>query len=346
MPAGVGLGTLRVSKGVDGGPARASFDFTVTLLDAGGAPLSGEVGYRVGDAVGTAALDGSGSFSVTLSDGQELVVEGLPEGTRYLVREDDYADSGYLSLRTGSEGTIEADGEELAAFTNVWSAGDLGIASVMAGNDAEPDRAVSFEVVVRGLFAAHPGEDELALEATRHEGDQVSEERLVFSRTGGGSDGVARVEGLTGGSGLLVSGLPEGASYVVSELDADALVADGYAIYAGSADEVAAGREATSAEGTIAGGDAVSAAYFVHVREKDPTPTPDPDPDPDPEPTPDPDPDPTPPTDEASDNQAGAGELPASGDATSSPEVLLAVGACGAALVVIGIVVVRRRGGR
>lgn len=346
VPAGVGLGTLRVSKAVDGGAPGASFAFTVTLRDAGGAPLSGEVGYRVGDAVGTAALDGSGSFSVTLSNGQELVVEGLPEGTRYLVREDDYADSGYLSLRTGSEGTIEADGEELAAFTNVWSAGDLGIASVMAGNDAEPDRAVSFEVVVRDLFAAHPGEDELAFEATRHEGDQVSEERLVFSRTGGGSDGVARVEGLTGGSGLLVSGLPEGASYVVSELDADALVADGYAIYAGSADEVAAGREATSAEGTISGGDAVSAAYFVHVREKDPAPTPDPDPDPDPEPTPDPDPDPTPPTDEASDDQTGAGELPESGDATSSPEVLLAVGACGAALVVIGIVVVRRRGGR
>ena len=346
VPAGVGLGTLRVSKAVDGGVPGASFAFTVTLRDAGGAPLSGEVGYRVGDAVGTAALDGSGSFSVTLSDGQELVVEGLPEGTRYLVREEDYAGSGYLSLRTGSEGTIEADGEELATFTNVWSAGDLGIASVMAGNDAEPDRAVSFEVVVRDLFAAHPGEDELAFEATRHEGDQASEERLVFSRAGGGSDGVARVEGLTGGSGLLVSGLPEGASYVVSELDADALVADGYAIYAGSADEVAAGRKATSAEGTIAGGDAVSAAYFVHVREKDPTPTPDPDPDPDPEPTPDPDPDPTPPTDEASDDQAGAEKLPASGDATSSPEVLLAVGACGAALVVIGIVVVRRRGGR
>lgn len=348
VPAGVGLGTLRVSKAVDGGAPGASFAFTVTLRDAGGAPLSGEVGYRVGDAVGTATLDGSGSFSVTLSDGQELVVEELPEGTRYLVREDDYAGSGYLSLRTGSEGTIEADGEELATFTNVWSAGDLGIASVMAGNDAEPDRAVSFEVVVRDLFAAHPGEDELAFEATRHEGDQASEERLVFSRAGGGSDGVARVEGLTGGSGLLVSGLPEGASYVVSELDADALLADGYAIYAGSADEVAAGREATSAEGTISGGDAVSAAYFVHVREKDPTPTPDPDPDPDPdpEPTPDPDPDPTPPTDEASDDQAGAEKLPASGDATSSPEVLLAVGVCGAALVVIGIVFVRRRGGR
>ncbi len=342
VPAGVGLGTLRVSKAVDGG-----------------APLSGEVGYRVGDAVGTAALDGSGSFSVTLSDGQELVVEGLPEGTRYLVREDDYAGSGYLSLRTGSEGTIEADGEERAAFTNVWSAGDLGIASVMAGNDAEPDRAVSFEVVVRDLFAAHPGEDELAFEATRHEGDQVSEERLVFSRTGGGSDGVARVEGLTGGSGLLVSGLPEGASYVVSEFDADALVADGYAIYAGSADEVAAGRESTSAEGTISGGDAVSAAYFVHVREKDPEPeptpepdpdpdpTPDPDPEPDPDPTPEPEPEPTPePAGEAPDGQANAEPLPESGDATSSPEVLLAVGACGAALVVIGIVVVRRRGRR
>ncbi len=183
----------------------------------------------------------------------------------------------------------------------------------------------------------------------------------MFTRAGAGSDGVARVEGLTGGSGLLVSGLPEGASYTVSEIDADALVADGYAIYAGSADEVAAGREATSAEGTVAGGDAVSAAYFVHVREKDPEPeptpepdpdpdpTPDPDPEPDPDPTPEPDPEPTPepePAGEAPDGQANAEPLPESGDATSSPGALLAVGACGAALVAAGIVVVRRRGRR
>lgn len=365
VPAGVGLGTLRVSKGVDGGPARASFAFTVTLLDAEGTPLSGAVSYQVDGAAGTAELDDSGSFSATLSDGQELVVEGIPEGTRYLVREDDYASSGYLALRTGSEGTIAADQEALATFTNVWSAGDLGIASVMAGNDSEPDRAVSFEVVVRDLFATHPDEDELVLEATRHTGSSATEEQLVFTRAGAGSDGVARVEGLTGGSGLLVSGLPEGASYTVSEIDADALVADGYAIYAGSADEVAAGREATSAEGAVAGGDAVSAAYFVHVREKDPepepTPEPDPDPDPDPEPTPEPEPDPEPdptpepdpeptpepePAGEAPDGQANAESLPESGDATSSPGALLAVGACGAALVAAGIVVVRRRGRR
>ena len=195
VPAGVGLGTLRVSKGVDGGPARASFAFTVTLLDAEGAPLSGAVSYQVGGAAGTAELDGSGSFSATLSDGQELVVEGVPEGTRYLVREDDYASSGYLALRTGSEGTIAAGQEALAAFTNVWSAGDLGIASVMAGNDSEPDRAVSFEVVVRDLFATHPDEDELVLEATRHTGSSATEEQLVFTRAGAGSDGVARVEG-------------------------------------------------------------------------------------------------------------------------------------------------------
>ncbi len=332
VPAGVGLGTLRVSKGVDGGPARASFAFTVTLLDAEGAPLSGEVGYRVGDTAATAELDGSGSFSATLSDGQELVVEGVPEGTRYLVREDDYASSGYLALRTGSEGAIAAEQEALAAFTNVWSAGDLGIASVMAGNDSEPDRAVSFEVVVRDLFATHPDEDELVLEATRHTGSSETEEQLVFTRAGAGSDGVARVEGLTGGSGLLVSGLPEGASYVVSEIDADALISDGYAIYAGSADEVAAGREATSAEGTVAGGDAVSAAYFVHVREKDPEPTPDPEPEP--------------PTDTASDDGSDHEALPESGDVTSPDGALLALGGGGVALAAAGLIVARRRGGR
>ena len=286
----------------------------------------------MGDTAATAELDGSGSFSATLSDGQELVVEGVPEGTRYLVREDDYASSGYLALRTGSEGAIAAEQEALAAFTNVWSAGDLGIACVMAGNDSEPDRAVSFEVVVRDLFATHPDEDELVLEATRHTGSSETEEQLVFTRAGAGSDGVARVEGLTGGSGLLVSGLPEGASYVVSEIDADALISDGYAIYAGSADEVAAGREATSAEGTVAGGDAVSAAYFVHVREKDPEPTPDPEPEP--------------PTDTASDDGSDHEALPESGDVTSPDGALLALGGGGVALAAAGLIVARRRGGR
>ena len=345
VPLGVRTGSLRVRKDVDGGPAGASFSFSVTLRDEDGEPLSGQVTYRVGDSAATAALDGDGSFSARLAGGQELVVEGLPAGTRYLVREDDYSGSGYLSLQTGGEGAIEADGEALASFTNAWSAGDLGIASVMAGNDAEPDRAVSFEVVVRGLFAAHPDEDALAFEATRRAGDQISEERIVFSRVGGGTDGVARVEGLTGGSGVLVSGLPEGASYAVSEVDADALIADGYAIYAGSAEEVASGREATSAEGAIAGGDAVSAAYFVHVRERGSEPAPGPDPGPDPTPGPKPNPTPTP-AGEVTDGQTDAEPLPESGDATSSLGVLLAAGACGAALAASGIAIVRRRGGR
>ena len=295
LPAGVGTGSLAIEKHVEGAQAGGeTFGFTITLTDGSDAPLTGKLTYSVGGTEQTAVLDETGSFSATLSDGQELSIDEVPAGTRYVVRERDYSSAGYLTLREGSVGTIVADETSRATFTNARQGGALGVASVMAGNDAEPDRAVTLEITVQGLFGAHPGVDELTLDATRYAGEAASAEELRFARVDGTDDGVAVVTGLTGGSGVLVEGLPAGAAYEVSELDAEQLLADGYTIYAGSAAEVAEGREATSATGTIAGGDAVSAAYFVHVREKDPEPVPEPEPEPEPTPNPDPTPDPEP----------------------------------------------------
>ncbi len=369
LPAGVGTGSILVQKHVEaaeGTPtAGGTFDFTVTLTDGSDAPLSGKLAYSVGGAEQTAVLDETGSFSAKLADGQELVVEDVPAGTRYVVREADYTSAGYLTLREGSAGVVEADTVAQATFTNVWQPGALGIASVMAGNDAEPDRTVTLEVTVEGLFKAHPDENELIFAATRYAGATASEEQLTFTR-GEGDNGVATIEGLAGGSGVLVEGLPQGARYEVSVLNADELLADGYTIYAGNAEEVAAGNEATSAEGTIAGDDAVSAAYFVHVREKDVTPEPEPmpEPTPDPEPTPEPEPEPTPEPDQdanpgvdqdasqdtgqgtepAPEQPANDGEpLPDAGDALASPLLPLGIGVVVLVVALVTVVVQRKR---
>lgn len=339
LPPAEGVGTLAVEKDVEGGHGDEAFRFTVTLSDPSGTPLSGTASYEIDGEAGSATLDESGSFSVTLADGQRLVVGDVPQETRYVIREDDYTASGYLSLRTGSVGVVGADGAQ-ATFTNVWAGGQLGVAFVMAGSGAEADRAVSVEVVVRGLFSAHPTSDELAFEATRHDGTDASPERMVFARVPGTDDGRAVIEGLTGGQGVLIDGLPAGAAYTASLLDAEALAGDGYETYAGSAEEVADGRTGSSCSGTIAGEDAVSAAYFVSVRAAT---EPDPDPDPKPEPKPDPDPDPEPKPDDTSgpDDGGGDGSLPQTSDPSAPPVVPLALGAVGAGLVILAVI--RRR---
>lgn len=119
LPGGVETGSLAVEKHVEGDPTDGGFRFTITLADADGAPLSGDVTYRVGDVASTVALDGSGSFSAELSDGERLEVDGLPRGTRYIVREDDYSGAGYVMSAEGDEGTI-GDEPAVARFTNTF----------------------------------------------------------------------------------------------------------------------------------------------------------------------------------------------------------------------------------
>ena len=150
---------------------------------------------------------------------------------------------------------------------------------------------------------------------------------MVFARVPGTDDGRAVIEGLTGGQGMLIDGLPAGAAYTASLLDAEALADDGYETYAGSAEEVADGRTGSSCSGTIAGEDAAT--------------EPDPEPDPKPEPKPDPDPEPKPDDTSGPNDDGGDGSLPQTSDPSAPPVVPLALGAVGAGLVILAVI--RRR---
>ena len=135
-------GTLTLTKQVSGTQADAdkAFDFTVTLEDGAGAPLSGTVDYTVADtdgsvAPGQAVLDAQGRFTVSLKGGQTLFASKLLQGTRYAIEEADYAHDHYIVKRENAEGVI---GPEPAAarFTNVKQPGSLGIAKLVGGNAA------------------------------------------------------------------------------------------------------------------------------------------------------------------------------------------------------------------
>ncbi len=101
-------GSLVVSKTVDGnaGSKDKEFTFTVTLKDTS---INGTYGDM-------AFVNGVATF--TLKDGESKTATGLPNGIGYTVAEADYSPDGYVTTKSGDEGTIVGDDTLTAAFTN------------------------------------------------------------------------------------------------------------------------------------------------------------------------------------------------------------------------------------
>ena len=113
-----------------------AFEFTVTLTDAAGAPLTGEYSYTV-DGGDEQALDlnNEGKATIELTHGQTATITGLPEGAFYAVTEADYSDGGYTTtVPDNANGTIAIDGAAVE-FINTYSPGgtDIGGESDVAG---------------------------------------------------------------------------------------------------------------------------------------------------------------------------------------------------------------------
>ena len=110
-------GGLTVKKTVVGGDSQREFGFTVALADGDGEPVSGTFGK--GEHAVTFA---GGKATLTLKDGEEKTVAGLPVGARYTVAED--AAEGYATTVNGAdgskaEGAVTEDGATVA-FTNTY----------------------------------------------------------------------------------------------------------------------------------------------------------------------------------------------------------------------------------
>ena len=100
-------GSFEVSKIVTGlgGDPTARFTFTVTLSE----PLTGIYG-------GMTFVDGVAAF--TLSGGESILAENLPDGVTYTVTEAEANQDGYTTTVTGGTGTISAGQTASAVFTN------------------------------------------------------------------------------------------------------------------------------------------------------------------------------------------------------------------------------------
>lgn len=280
LPPAAGTGSLSVTKHVlDASQAGAPvldgtserFPITVTLTDALGDPLTGTVTpviERAGDTrtLDPLALEG-GTFTVSLAGGETLTVSGIPVGTSWHVAEEDVSATGWLALAENVSGTIAEDPSQ-ARLTNVHLPdGSLGIGKICTGNAPEEGRTFAFSVTVEDMFPGG-GTDTRTLSATRFVGTSTTPTTLTFTRAGA-TAGVATIEGIGAGSGILIDGLPKGAAFTVEELAADDLARDGYTVRSGSAAALAANDTDalgdTTYHGTIAEA-GITDVYVVNER--------------------------------------------------------------------------------
>lgn len=135
-------GSLRIQKSVEGIETDRSFEFVVTLdlQDDSGTILADEFTY-IGSKSGTIRSGGV----LNLANDEYVIIQNIPEGTRYTVRETRV--SGFVPSSTGDTGTIGA-GTSTAAFTNTYQGpcGTLRISkkAVMRATTAPTDLLVTY----------------------------------------------------------------------------------------------------------------------------------------------------------------------------------------------------------
>ena len=151
------VGTLTVSKTVKAANDPSApvdiekvFDFKVNLKDKAGNTLTGDYAYTIGEKKGT--LGSGATFS--LKHGQSIVIDGLPVGATYEVREE--PTDGYTATAEGDTGAITKENPNAAAtFTNTYSAAlpqgsqvttaNL-FTKVLAGRDWKADDSFTFTI--------------------------------------------------------------------------------------------------------------------------------------------------------------------------------------------------------
>lgn len=151
------VGTLTVSKTVKAANDPSApvdiekvFDFKVNLKDKAGNTLTGDYAYTIGEKKGT--LGSGATFS--LKHGQSIVIDGLPVGATYEVREK--PTDGYTATAEGDTGAITKENPNAAAtFTNTYSAAlpqgsqvttaNL-FSKVLAGRDWKADDSFTFTI--------------------------------------------------------------------------------------------------------------------------------------------------------------------------------------------------------
>lgn len=223
------LGNLELRKTVEGngGDKEKEFEFTV-LFDG---PGKDKIYTYTGK--GMADRTVKSGDTVKLKHGDSIMIEDIPEGTGYEVRESDYSKEGYVAARTGDTGVIKDGITSEADFVNIKNTGTLGISKTVEGSDGDKSRQFEFTVTWDG----------------------PDKERSFSYRGCGVDDGMIKsgdtIE-LAHDQSIVIEGLTEGTAYLVKERDYSE---EGYAA------------AASGEEGKISS-DTAKVAHFVNTKQE------------------------------------------------------------------------------
>ncbi len=168
-------GSLTVAKVVSGsaGETGREWHFTVTLTGDGAAEVTGSYGG--------VAFTG-GTAKIVLKHGERKTMTGIPAGLGYTVAETEADTDGYTTTSVRAEGTIEANREAAAVFTNVNNGapaehhGFLTVTKTVTGNGGEYDREFSFTVTLSDTnFSEGPFKNGTAVFALKDGGSATFE---------------------------------------------------------------------------------------------------------------------------------------------------------------------------
>lgn len=205
-------GSLKVSKTVEGNGAdrNKAFKFKVELKN-GGNPVSGvyTLDGTAGSKTGTIVFDENGMAPFELSDGESIVITGLPVGADYTVTENAYKD--YKPSDNGKyNGKIEAGKTGEISVVNTYDEKyDISVSKTVKGNQG--DKSKNFEFMLKLT-----GSDGLVVPGS------VDVEKNGNFETMKVVDGEVKFT-LSHGEKIIFKKLPAGVKYEVTET-----VTDGY----------------------------------------------------------------------------------------------------------------------
>ena len=178
-------GSLEVSKVLTGNDVDTNKEFNFTIK------LTGETINGTYSGVTFT----NNTATIKLKGGEYKFIEGLPNGIRYDVSEDNYYADGYFTSRTGATGTIVENEKMIAEFVNSRNTyGSLIVEKKLEGNAPHVNKSFSFTVTLSDTNISDKYGD------------------MIFE------NGIAKFE-LKGGEKHQATGLPNGLTYTVSEKD-------------------------------------------------------------------------------------------------------------------------------
>lgn len=178
------------------------FPFVLVLKDANGNPLTGK--YQVKDSDKEIEL----GTPFNLMAGESITIQDLPVGATYTVTEN--AVEGFvLGSKTGDTGSIEANQEYKATFTNGYHVGQLKISKRVEGADAPKDAEGNYSDVFTFNVSLKDATGTAMTGYTYKIGENGEAKKLTES-----------IE-LKDGQTAIIDKLPAGTTYVITESHPD-----------------------------------------------------------------------------------------------------------------------------